>query len=68
VGIDHGPCGWLGTVRSLMGAHGGASYASWVRCLANAEVCPLTKKPLKRSDLVLLTHDNIDRYRDRIVQ
>jgi hypothetical protein len=54
--------------RRLMSAHGGASYASWVRCLANAEVCPLTKKPLKRSDLVLLTHDNIDRYRDRIVQ
>jgi len=28
----------------------------------------LTKKPLKKSDLVVLTHANIDRYRDKIVK
>ena len=44
------------------------SYSSWIKCLENAEICPLTKKPLKKSDLVVLTHANIDRYRDKIVQ
>ncbi|KAI8875491.1 hypothetical protein K501DRAFT_233613 [Backusella circina FSU 941] len=46
------------------------SYDSWVRCLTNWEgkknTCPLTKKPLTKRDLVILTHENIDEYRDKI--
>ncbi|KAJ2795474.1 hypothetical protein H4R21_005096, partial [Coemansia helicoidea] len=48
-------------------------YDSWVRCLmfppegSQRNVCPLTKKPLSKRDLVVLTHDNIEQYRSRIV-
>lgn len=46
-------------------------YDSWVRCLNNWEgkknTCPLTKKPLSKRDLVILTLDNIEEYRDQIV-
>ncbi|KAJ1929439.1 hypothetical protein IWQ60_001186 [Tieghemiomyces parasiticus] len=45
-------------------------YDNWVRCLTtgdNRNTCPLTKKPLSKRDLVVLTHDNIEEYRDRIV-
>ncbi|KAI8870876.1 hypothetical protein GQ42DRAFT_134232 [Ramicandelaber brevisporus] len=47
-------------------------YDSWVRCLTSLDasgrrnICPLTKKPLSKRDLVILTHDNIDQYRDKI--
>ncbi|KAI9477805.1 MAG: hypothetical protein EXX96DRAFT_568280 [Benjaminiella poitrasii] len=47
-------------------------YDSWVRCLTNWEgkknICPLTKKPLTKRDLVILTHENIEEYRDKIIQ
>ncbi|KND00622.1 uncharacterized protein SPPG_09139 [Spizellomyces punctatus DAOM BR117] len=42
------------------------SYASWIRCLSSEErknICPLTKKPLTKRELVVLTYDNIDEYR-----
>ncbi|KAI9474683.1 hypothetical protein BX667DRAFT_470091 [Coemansia mojavensis] len=48
-------------------------YNTWVRCLlfppegSQRNVCPLTKKPLSKRDLVVLTLDNIDQYRDKIV-
>ncbi|CAO3618423.1 unnamed protein product [Mucor hiemalis] len=46
-------------------------YDSWVRCLNNWEgkknTCPLTKKPLSKRDLVILTLENIEEYRDQIV-
>ncbi|KAI8084500.1 uncharacterized protein BX664DRAFT_387233 [Halteromyces radiatus] len=46
-------------------------YDSWVRCLTNWEgkknICPLTKKPLTKRDLVVLTLENIEEYRDRIL-
>ncbi|KAL6051980.1 Ubox domain containing protein [Balamuthia mandrillaris] len=43
-------------------------YKSWSRCLSSSEgICPLTKQPLKKRDLVLLTWDNIDQYIDKIV-
>ncbi|KAJ1966475.1 hypothetical protein GGI12_000050 [Dipsacomyces acuminosporus] len=48
-------------------------YNSWVRCLmfppegSQRNVCPLTKKPLSKRDLVILTYDNIEQYRDKIV-
>ncbi|CAO3638504.1 unnamed protein product [Cunninghamella echinulata] len=46
-------------------------YDSWVRCLTNWEgkknICPLTKNPLTKRDLVILTFENIDEYRDKIL-
>ncbi|KAI9506741.1 hypothetical protein BX070DRAFT_218463 [Coemansia spiralis] len=48
-------------------------YNSWVRCLmfppegSQRNICPLTKKPLSKRDLVVLTYDNIEQYRDKIV-
>ncbi|KAI8374500.1 uncharacterized protein BYT42DRAFT_576604 [Radiomyces spectabilis] len=46
-------------------------YDSWVRCLTNWEgkknICPLTKKPLTKRDLVILTHENIEEYRSQIL-
>ncbi|KAJ1948525.1 hypothetical protein FBU59_001553, partial [Linderina macrospora] len=47
-------------------------YNSWVRCLmfppegSQRNICPLTKKPLSKRDLVILTFDNIGQYRDKI--
>ncbi|KAJ1981082.1 hypothetical protein H4R33_005328 [Dimargaris cristalligena] len=45
-------------------------YENWVRCLTSEggrNICPLTKKPCSKRDLVVLTHDNIEEYRDKIV-
>nr|KAJ3422620.1 hypothetical protein HK105_007235 [Polyrhizophydium stewartii] len=45
-------------------------YDSWLRCLTSDErknICPLTKKPLTKRELVVLTHDNIAHFRDKIV-
>ncbi|RUS23906.1 hypothetical protein BC938DRAFT_474432, partial [Jimgerdemannia flammicorona] len=46
-------------------------YESWVRCLTNWEgkknICPLTKKPLTKRDLIILTHENIADYRRSMV-
>ncbi|KAI9101121.1 hypothetical protein DFS34DRAFT_613233 [Phlyctochytrium arcticum] len=46
------------------------SYDSWIRCLSSDErknICPLTKKPLTKRELVVLTFDNIEEYRSKIV-
>jgi len=43
-------------------------YKSWSRCLStNSGICPLTKKPLKKRDLVILTWKNIDQYINKII-
>jgi len=45
-------------------------YDSWVRCLNNPDCknrCPITKKPLTKRELVILTFENIDQYRDKII-
>ncbi|KAI8346647.1 hypothetical protein B0O80DRAFT_467309 [Mortierella sp. GBAus27b] len=46
-------------------------YDSWIRCLlqegATKNTCPLTKKPLTKRDLTILTFENIDEFRDKIV-
>ncbi len=44
-------------------------YLTWRRLLQQhpRNTCPFTKKPLRLSDLVLLTHENIHEYADRIV-
>lgn len=41
-------------------------YDSWLRCLLTEDrknICPLTKMPLSKRELVVLTHENIDEYR-----
>ncbi|KAJ3020121.1 hypothetical protein HKX48_001314 [Thoreauomyces humboldtii] len=46
------------------------SYDSWIRCLSSEDrknICPLTKKPLTKRELVILTSDNIEEYRGRII-
>ncbi|KAJ3223869.1 hypothetical protein HK099_000589 [Clydaea vesicula] len=46
------------------------SYESWTRCLSDPDrknICPLTKKSLTKRELVVLTHENIEEYRDKIV-
>ncbi|KAJ3161465.1 hypothetical protein HDU86_007247 [Geranomyces michiganensis] len=46
------------------------SYQSWIRCLSSEDrknICPLTKKPLTKRELVVLTHENIEEYRSKIV-
>ncbi|KAI8906797.1 hypothetical protein EDD86DRAFT_256011 [Gorgonomyces haynaldii] len=42
-------------------------YDSWVRCLGSKNICPITKKPLSKREIVLLTLDNIADYVERIV-
>ncbi|KAL1922293.1 uncharacterized protein VTP21DRAFT_9832 [Calcarisporiella thermophila] len=45
-------------------------YDSWIRCLtaeATKNICPMTKQHMTKRDLVILTHDNIEEYRDKIV-
>ncbi|KAJ3135377.1 hypothetical protein HK100_002820 [Physocladia obscura] len=37
-------------------------YDAWVSCLTT-KICPFTKKPLTRRDLVVLTLENIDEFR-----
>ncbi|KAJ3129821.1 hypothetical protein HK098_008055 [Nowakowskiella sp. JEL0407] len=42
-------------------------YDTWVMCLQNGGKCPITKQDLKKRELVLLTWENIDEYRSKIV-
>ena len=43
-------------------------YDNWLRCLqSGGNVCPFTKQPLQKRNLVILTHANIEEYRDKIV-
>lgn len=44
------------------------SYSTWLKCLSAEpkNTCPFTKKLIKKRDLVILTWENIDRYRDSI--
>ncbi|KAF8935396.1 hypothetical protein BGZ47_009965 [Haplosporangium gracile] len=46
-------------------------YDSWLRCLlqdgATRNICPISKKPMTKRDLTVLTFENIDEYRDKIV-
>jgi hypothetical protein len=43
-------------------------YATWRAVLAEQQRCPFTKQPLSWEQLAVLTANNIDKYRDRIVQ
>lgn len=45
-------------------------YDSWLRCILHSEpknICPLTKKPLKKRDLIILTFENIEKYRSKVI-
>ncbi|KAI8057224.1 hypothetical protein BDF22DRAFT_670182 [Syncephalis plumigaleata] len=58
-------------VKPAISPHGHVmGYDNWVRCLTRSEprnTCPITKQPLSKRDLVVLTMDNIDEYRDKMV-
>eukprot|EP00842_Homolaphlyctis_polyrhiza_P000577 jgi/Hompol1/151/HPOL_003934-RA len=46
------------------------SWIRWIRCLMSEDrknICPITKNPLSKRELVVLTHDNIELYRAKIV-
>ena len=46
-------------------------YETWCRVLRNfdsKDTCPFTRQPLKRRELVKLTHENIEEYRSKIVE
>jgi hypothetical protein len=48
-----------------------AGYETWCRILRSSDapdVCPFTKQPLKRRELVKLTHENIGEYASKIVE
>ena len=42
--------------------------ATWTACLSEAGICPFTKQPLRTRDLVVLTHMNYERFKDKIVR
>ena len=47
-----------------------AGYETWCRALRSEDAkdtCPFTRQPLKRRDLVKLTHENIAQYREKMV-
>jgi hypothetical protein len=47
-----------------------AGYETWCTILRNADAkdtCPFTRQPLRRRELVKLTHDNIAEYRNMMV-
>ena len=46
------------------------SYATWLRCLLQGDrrnTCPLTNQPLHKRQLIFVTPENIEMYRDRII-
>ncbi len=46
-----------------------AGYDTWIRCLGQEpkNICPFTKQPLSKRELVVLTFDNIEEYRSKII-
>ncbi|KAI9202223.1 uncharacterized protein BJ171DRAFT_515227 [Polychytrium aggregatum] len=45
-------------------------YDTWLRCLMSEtarNICPITKKPLHKRELAILTFENIDEYRSKIL-
>jgi len=48
-----------------------AGYETWCKILRSADapdICPFTKQPLKRRELIKLTHENIEEHRAKIVE
>lgn len=48
-----------------------AGYETWCRVLRNLDskdTCPFTRQPLKRRELVRLTHENLSEYRSKMVE
>jgi hypothetical protein len=41
-------------------------YENWVRCLSKSQKCPLTRQPVTRRQLVVLTMENIQEYKEKI--
>lgn len=45
------------------------NYDTWMKCLLNGDrknICPLTNQPLHKRQLIFLTFENIEMYRDKI--
>ena len=42
--------------------------ATWAACLSEHAQCPFTKQPLRREQLVVLTHLNYERFKDKIIR
>ena len=42
--------------------------ATWTACLSEQGICPFTKQPLRTRDLVVLSHMNYERFKDKIVR
>lgn len=46
------------------------SYDTWMKCLINGgdrrNICPLTNQPVNKRQLIFLTYENIEAYRDKI--
>lgn len=45
------------------------SYDTWMKCLLNGDrknTCPLTNQPVNKRQLIFLTFENIEAYRDQI--
>jgi hypothetical protein len=58
-------------VRPALSPYGHVmSYLSWSRWLTGTgkNICPLTKKPLSKRDLIILTMENIEEHRHKIVK
>lgn len=55
--------------RPALALHGIVlGYSTWMRCMPQGTgVCPLTKRPVTRRELILLSKENIEEYRSRIV-
>ncbi|KNC84109.1 hypothetical protein SARC_03674 [Sphaeroforma arctica JP610] len=43
------------------------SYSSWLQCLECNSTCPMTGAHIEQRDLVILTPQNIEEYRNRII-
>lgn len=58
-------------VRPALSPYGHVlSYDTWIRCLLDSErknTCPITKQPLHKRQLIILTHENIEMYRSGII-
>lgn len=55
-------------VRPAMSPYGHVmGLATWNAVIAEQGKCPFTQQPVRREQIILLTHANIERHRDSII-
>ena len=55
-------------VRPAMSPYGHVmGLATWIAVIAEQGKCPFTQQPVRREQIILLTHANIERHRDSII-